>query len=138
MSMDYKTCGRTIIYLNEVKLAKTTLSELISRTSSPRVEKMAEQRLQLLKQFEAELLSFLIDRENDLPFNLSERCRAIVFWFASQKVSEGGDIDHIKKKLELGDSIMRSECIHILVEPAIPEILKNLLNDHLWRVASLE
>lgn len=119
-------------------MAKKTLDELTERASNPTIKKMAKQRLRLLEKFEAELVAFLIDCENDLPFNPSERCRAFVFWFASQKVSEGGDVDHIKRKLEMGDGMMRSECIHILADETIPEKLKKLLEEHLRRISTLE
>jgi|GEM_PF-2932876 len=138
MPMDYKTCRRTFIYLNKVKMAKKTLESLFLITPSPLIERMAKQRLDLLGQFQLQLVSYLMDCSHQLPFNPSERCRGVVFWFAAQKITETVDEEVVIYKMEMADNMMRSECLHLLSDNSIPEKLREVLEAHVNRIAELK
>lgn len=137
MPLNYKTCRKIFIYLNKVKMAKRTLEELFLRTPLTPIEQMTRQRLDLLKRFQLDLISFLADCRDQLPFNPTDRCRATVYWFASQKIMETSDLEALEFKMEIGDSMMRSECIHILADDSIPDQLRQLLENHINRIAIL-
>ena len=111
MFMDYRTCQRIFLYLDKIRTAKKTLDQLTLRTDSPIIERMAKQRLSILERYEAELTAYMIGQENDLPYVPGSRCRAVVFWFATKRITESADVEDIIHKLHMGDRMMQNECL---------------------------
>jgi hypothetical protein len=136
-TLNYNSCRRILIYFNKVKMAESTLTTLVSRTSIPVIHFLAKQRILLLKKFVTDLNLFLNGCKSCLPYIPSERCKAVTYWFGSQRLIDASDLAYIKRKIEIGDNLMYSECIHILSDLHIPEKLKNLLENHLFRISSL-
>jgi hypothetical protein len=99
---------------------------------------MARQRLSILERYEAELTAFMLDRENGQPYVPGSRCRAVVFWFATKRITESADVEDIIHKLHMGDRMMQNECLYILSGENVPGKLKKLLFEHLDRIRCLQ
>ncbi|MFS4418255.1 hypothetical protein [Maribacter sp. 2307ULW6-5] len=138
MPLDYKTCRKIYIYLNKVKVAKQTLEEFVLRTHEAKTLQMAQERLQILNRFQAQMLTFLMDCGDELPYYPSERCKAVVFWFTSQKLLDASQRDAIAQKMQLADAMMRSEAIFILANASLPKHLHQVINEHIKAVEALK
>ncbi len=125
--LHYTTARKLLIFLDKIKMAKKTLNDLILPENYFAVHAWVKDRLRLLEALEADLLYFLTEEEQDLPFNPSERCRAVLSWFASQNIPHNVYREQVVHKLAEGEEAMRTECHYILADTLMPQKIKQTL-----------
>jgi hypothetical protein len=113
--------------MNKLKIAKTTLSNLLMSCNTDLEYLEIMKRKEHLGLMEAQVLGYLMENSNRLPWIPSSRCIAVVNWYSEDKLRNSCKRGRCIQELLAGDRELVMDIRRIMDHPDIPKRLLQLL-----------
>ncbi|MEH6679201.1 MAG: hypothetical protein V7724_01580 [Sediminicola sp.] len=115
------------IFTNKLKVAKATLSKLLIGCDTEMEYHEIANRISRLELLEAQLLTYVMENSNRLPWIPSSRCKAVVHWYPEERVINYGKGDLRLSELIAGDKEVEKDLRSLIEHSETPVRLKQLL-----------
>lgn len=113
--------------MNKLKVAKTTLSNLLVSCNTDLDYLEITKRKERLERIEAQLLGYLMENSTRLPWIPSSRCIAVVNWYPEDKLRNSCKRGLCIHQLLVGDRELMMDIRRMMDHPGIPKRLLQLL-----------
>jgi hypothetical protein len=114
--------------MNKLKVAKTTLSNLLMICNTDLEYLEITKRKERLGFMEAQVLGYLMENSNRLPWIPSSRCIAVVNWYPEDRLRNSCKQGRCIQELVVGDRELMRDIRRIMDHPDIPKRLLQLLH----------